>query len=222
MSLQAVNVVECTQFRRLLAYISPSLNQNNILHRGKLTDLIYARYETVYKEILGILQVRLFRRSRSIIITHGCIQNTPGRVSFTFDDWSDKNLGGFLAVTAHHATKNLQGQLELKTHLVAFRRMEGPHDGDNIGGTFFRVLKETQLLGKVGLLSTDNAASNGTAFKRIEHDLRSINITFDAEGNRIGFVIYYFLTSITLAAADNLVPSIDVFRIVLLSELLRS
>ncbi|KAI0729761.1 hypothetical protein BC629DRAFT_1261519, partial [Irpex lacteus] len=41
---------------------------------------------------------------------------------------------------------------------------------------------------KLGLVSTDNASSNGTAFKRIELDFASIDVAFDAEGNRIGFV----------------------------------
>ncbi len=84
--------------------------------------------------------------------------------------------------------KNAQQRLELKSHLLAFRRMEGEHNGDNIGGTFFRVVKEARLLGKLGLVSTDNASSNGTAFKRIELDFASIDVAFDAEGNRIGFV----------------------------------
>lgn len=67
--------------------------------------------------------------------------------------------------------------------------MEGEHSGDNIGGTFVRVMKEAGLLHKIGSVTADNASNNGTAFVRIAEDLRALNIAFDAEGNRIGFVI---------------------------------
>jgi hypothetical protein len=75
-------------------------------------------------------------------------QSALGRISFTSDCWSDPNLASFLAITAHFiARKN--GSLVLCNKLLAFRIIEGAHDGENLARIIFAILKEAHLLGKV-------------------------------------------------------------------------
>ncbi len=51
------------------------------------------------------------------------IQESPGRVSYTCDIWSDQELASYLALTAHHTKKDENGNLHNCNHLLAFRRI---------------------------------------------------------------------------------------------------
>ncbi len=65
------------------------------------------------------------------------------------DCWSDPNLTSFLALTAHFMSRDKNGKLVLWNHLLAFRVVEGKHNGKNLGRIIFEILKEAGLLGKV-------------------------------------------------------------------------
>ena len=54
----------------------------------------------------------------------------------------------FLAITAHYIVRR-DGHLVLQNKLLAFRIVEGQHDGENLARIVFTILKEAGLLGKV-------------------------------------------------------------------------
>lgn len=64
-----------------------------------------------------------------------------GKISFTADLWSDKNLRPYLCMTAHWMGRNKHsGSLDLKCALVAFHNMVGKHDGENIARVVVALL----------------------------------------------------------------------------------
>ena len=77
-------------------------------------------------------------------------QSSLGRISFTSDCWSDPNLVSFLALTAHFVVRE-NGRLVLQNKLLAFRIVEGSHNGENLARIIFAILKDAGLLGKVCL-----------------------------------------------------------------------
>jgi hypothetical protein len=52
-----------------------------------------------------------------------------------------------MAVTAHYIIERA-GRLELKTRLIAFKRLEGAHDGTNLGDAMLSIIKEWGILHK--------------------------------------------------------------------------
>lgn len=58
-----------------------------------------------------------------------------------------------MALTSHFLSRDKSGHLQLENCLLAFRVVDGKHDGSNIAKIIFDILKEAHLLGKVWLLS---------------------------------------------------------------------
>jgi hypothetical protein len=70
-------------------------------------------------------------------------------MSFTSDLWSDPNLTGYMAVTAHYMVIDENGNLIQRNRLVAFQHVKGSHTGKNLAQNFFRIFKELGVLRKV-------------------------------------------------------------------------
>lgn len=49
--------------------------------------------------------------------------------------------------------RDANGHLVLRNHLLAFRVVEGKHDGKNLGRIIFEILREASVLGKVSSIS---------------------------------------------------------------------
>jgi hypothetical protein len=76
-------------------------------------------------------------------------QGALRRISFTSDCWSDPNLFSYMAVTVHFSARNINGRLEIRNRLLAFRIIEGRHDGMHLGKILFEIIKEAGILGQV-------------------------------------------------------------------------
>ncbi|KAF9009136.1 hypothetical protein BDZ89DRAFT_935740, partial [Hymenopellis radicata] len=61
-----------------------NITDKELPHRTKLTDMIFAAFETEYAAMLER------------------IKNSVGRVSFTSDIWSAISLQSYMAITAHY------------------------------------------------------------------------------------------------------------------------
>ena len=79
------------------------------------------------------------------------LQNALSRISLTTDMWSNPNLAGFKAVTAHFIKRNADGNLVKASYLVAFQFVDGSHSGEHLAKVFFEVLIENGILHKVCL-----------------------------------------------------------------------
>ena len=78
------------------------------------------------------------------------LQKASGKISFTADLWSDHNLRPFLGMTAHWiAEEEGSSSLQLKSALVAFQRIWGPHDGPSLANVVFRLLDRAGITKKV-------------------------------------------------------------------------
>jgi hypothetical protein len=58
-------------------------------------------------------------------------------------------LRSFLAVTAHFCVRDENGHLVVVNRLLAFRVVEGKHDGKNIAKIVYSILKDAKLLHRV-------------------------------------------------------------------------
>jgi hypothetical protein len=76
-----------------------------------------------------------------------------GRVSFTSDLWSDKNLRSYLCLTAHWIARNKRtGKLELKSALIAFHNVTGRHDGVNLANIVIALLDRIGVTANVSCI----------------------------------------------------------------------
>lgn len=114
-----------------MVYGHNNATDQDLPHRTSLTNKIYAQYIKDYEELINEMKTSL------------------GRVSFTSDIWSDPNLTAFLGMTAHFCKRNKNGSLEVANQLLAFRLVEGSHDGENIGKIMFDIIKDANAHRKV-------------------------------------------------------------------------
>jgi hypothetical protein len=75
------------------------------------------------------------------------LQEAPGRISFTLDAWTSTTQIPFLGITAHWITADW----EMKSTIIDFVHLQGPHSGNNLADAFYKVLKDYGILTKVGL-----------------------------------------------------------------------
>lgn len=58
-------------------------------------------------------------------------------------------LTSYMAITAHFAAYDENGNLVIRSRLIAFRALSGSHTGVNMGSTFLGILKDYNILHKV-------------------------------------------------------------------------
>lgn len=66
----------------------------------------------------------------------------------TTDVWSDPDLTAFLAVTAHFIVRvgsRSDGQLILRSGLLAFRHISGSHTGENLARVLHKIIKDAGI-----------------------------------------------------------------------------
>jgi len=141
------------------------------------------------------------------------IKTALGRISFASDVWSDPNLTSFIAMMCHFCKRNRIGSLEVANRLLAFRLLEGRHDGDNTGNMMYDIVKDVNAHAKVRLFffhgptpinplpqmaqwTLDNASNNGTAMETIQRCCAADGIAFDADGNYIWYVFEIILLNL--------------------------
>jgi hypothetical protein len=55
--VQSVNIVECPELRDLLLYLNEDLEDSDIPHRTKLTELIFKSFDREFKCLVDHIQV---------------------------------------------------------------------------------------------------------------------------------------------------------------------
>ncbi|CDO72222.1 hypothetical protein BN946_scf184970.g74 [Trametes cinnabarina] len=164
---QSLHVVDSVEFREMILFDAEHLEDKDIPHRTKLRMLIRASFN-VHRADVRIE-----------------MQNALGRISFTADLWTDPIMRAFMAVTAHYIIRAEGQHLVLKAHLIAFKHIEGHHDGASLARAFFTILEEEGVTWKVGSITMDSATSNDTKMEGLEAHFASRKIAFDHNGNRV-------------------------------------
>ncbi|GBC23981.2 ribonuclease H-like protein [Rhizophagus irregularis DAOM 181602=DAOM 197198] len=132
------------------------------------------------------------------------LQNTSSKISFTIDAWTSSNNFSFLGITAHWVTENWK----LKSFLLDFIKLEGPHSGANIKDAFLKSLKNFNIESKILEVTTDNASNNVTFLKAVESDLSQRYIYYDSEDKHVRCLAHVINLAAqqvltTLKATDN-------------------
>ncbi|GES74848.1 zinc finger BED domain-containing protein RICESLEEPER 2-like [Rhizophagus clarus] len=124
------------------------------------------------------------------------LQNTSSKISFTIDAWTLSNNYSFLGITAHWVTESW----ELKSILLDFIKLEGPHSRANIKEAFLKSLKNFEIESKILGVTTDNASNNVTFLKAVEDDLSQKYIYFNSDDKHVRCLAHV----INLAAQQTL------------------
>ena len=80
-------------------------------------------------------------------------------IHLSFDIWTSPNRYSIISVFGHFISE--EGQR--RQQLLAFRRIYGSHDGENIATALYEVIQEYGIAQKVGYFMSDNAKNNDTA-----------------------------------------------------------
>ncbi|KIK18126.1 hypothetical protein PISMIDRAFT_110060, partial [Pisolithus microcarpus 441] len=77
------------------------------------------------------------------------LSRSEGAILVTADIWLDCNRRPYLGVTAHWIKKLTSGHLALETALIAFHRILGLHDGQNLAKVILQLLDHVSIMMKV-------------------------------------------------------------------------
>jgi hypothetical protein len=138
-------LVECPEFRALLAYI------NNDIETW-LPDT----HDTVKTWIMrqyGCQKERVKQR----------IQSAKSRIHISCDLWTSPNSLAILGVVAHYVTED--GQLE--HHVLALKDIDSEHDGSHLAVAILKVVDEWGFASKLGYFVMDNAGNNDTMMRSL-------------------------------------------------------
>jgi hypothetical protein len=138
-------LVECPEFRALLAYI------NNDIETW-LPDT----HDTVKTWIMrqyGCQKERVKQR----------IQSAKSRIHISCDLWTSPNSLAILGVVAHYVTED--GQLE--HHVLALKDIDSEHDGSHLAVAVLKVVDEWGFASKLGYFVMDNAGNNDTMMRSL-------------------------------------------------------
>jgi hypothetical protein len=157
----AFSQVESDWFRRFLAVLSPSLEKWIPKAGNTVRGWILAEFERRQEEVKKQLWA-----SRS-------------RIHLSFDLWTSPNHLSFVGVVGHY----MSSQYKVETVLLGFRRLRGPHSGENIAEAVLKVIHKYGLTGnRIGWFVLDNITSNDTCVAEI---LKALSINDIVERRRL-------------------------------------
>lgn len=90
--------------------------------------------------------------------------STTSKVSITCDLWTSGNSLSFFGITGHWVDDNY----EYQERLIAFKYIEGEHDGLNLCNEMIFVLERFGIVEKLMGITSDNASNNTTMIKEME------------------------------------------------------
>jgi hypothetical protein len=87
------------------------------------------------------------------------------KFSITCDVWTSKNQLSFFGFTIHYIDDDWQ----MKEELLAFKFLEGEHDGKNLSVAFIDVLEDFGIADRLLGVTADNASNNTTMMAHMEN-----------------------------------------------------
>ncbi|KAM6513532.1 hypothetical protein FALCPG4_18958 [Fusarium falciforme] len=157
-------LVECPEFRALLAYINDDIDT-------WLPDT----HETIRKWIM-----RQYEDQKEKVKQR--IQSAKSRIHISCDLWTSPNSLAILGVVGHYVTED--GQLE--HHILALKDIDSEHDGSHLAAAILEVVDEWGFASKLGYFVMDNAGNNDTMMKSLSLGLlRRYDIRYDPKVHRL-------------------------------------
>ena len=121
----------------------------SLLHEG-IASLIPGR-KTIRKWIIEEFATR--KRS----LRHE-LRKARSNIHLSFDLWTSPNCYAIMAICGHYIDRTGAR----KTTLLAMRRVEGEHSGENMAAVVLKVIREYRIGRRIGYFMLDNASSNDT------------------------------------------------------------
>ncbi|KAF5338299.1 hypothetical protein D9758_015766 [Tetrapyrgos nigripes] len=171
---QSIYVVENPQFRRLLLLLREELRDEDIPSRETIRQRILQKWN----QYIEYMQNRL--------------KAAVGKIALTEDMWSDPNLRGFMALTAHWiegkpATQGGHLILSFECALIGFLHVPGKHTGKHLARGLMFLCERLQIIPKLGGLTMDNASVNNTTAVEFANELNVIwpSVEWDSHNDRL-------------------------------------
>jgi hypothetical protein len=141
----AFSIVENRWFITLLSTMS-----------NLVAELMPASHTTVRKWM-----IESFYTNKSKIRTR--LHQARSNIHLSFDLWTSGNYYSFNAIIAHFVDTDYK----IKTALIGFRDLEGPHSGENIAESVKSVCEEYGIISQIGCFVLDNAENNDTCVQAL-------------------------------------------------------
>ncbi len=140
---QSFTTVDNEHFQDYANYLKRDIN---IVSRRTLMR----RLEEIYNQKKQELKERLNR--------------FKSKYSVTCDVWTSKNQLSFFGFTIHY----INDEWEMKQELLAFKFLEGEHEGESLSVTFIDVLEDFGIADRLLGVTADNASNNSTMMAHME------------------------------------------------------
>lgn len=98
------------------------------------------------------------------------LKDRLSKVHISFDMWTTPSMTyAFLGIMAHFVIRRKTELFDLRnqTALLALRRVEDKHSGEQMGKIIVEILREYEIVEALGVFVADNAESNNTAIKHV-------------------------------------------------------
>ena len=161
--------MELPAFRLLLSYLTAASSSYSAIpkHLPRSGDTIRAWMLSSYDDNKVLLKQQL--------------HSIPWSVHFSFDLWTSTNGLAILGIVGHWIS--IEGVIQ--HGLLAMKKIEVAHSGENQAALVMHMLTEYQLFDKVGYFTLDNASSNDSALRIIGHKLQALGVDFDHKQRRL-------------------------------------
>ena len=108
--------------------------------------------------------MKQYRHKKAVIAE--MLRHNKSHIHISFDMWTSDSTKSYLAIVGHFVDKDYN----IRTILLAFRRVIGSHSGDNMASTINNVITEYEIQNKIGYFVLDNAESNDTCVEALCRD----------------------------------------------------
>ncbi|OWT42447.1 hypothetical protein VFPPC_18547 [Pochonia chlamydosporia 170] len=138
-------LVECPEFRALLAYINADIDTWLPDTHQTVKTWIMRQYEDQKEKV----------KQR--------IQSAKSRIHISCDLWTSPNSLAILGVVAHYVTEDCK----LEHHTLALKDIDSEHDGSHLAAAIMEVVEDWGFASKLGYFVMDNASNNDTMMKSL-------------------------------------------------------
>lgn len=159
-------IIECDQ-----AFTAPQ--QNSFLELvNSLNPNAKTVSSTTLKRDLKKKYSEKFEKVKSMVM------DIPGKISFTTDGWTSRNIFPFVNIRAHWIDVNWEPQ----SVLLEFSEIHGDHSGANLCNIFMKCIERYGIsVSKVLAITLDNATNNDTFITSFRNELikQGVDISTD-------------------------------------------
>lgn len=151
----------------------------------EMIQILNPAAETISSSTVKRDVIKKFQEKVKVMIAY--LKKIPGKISFTIDAWTSKNVLPFVAIRAHW----INSEWVYETVLLDFVYIEGSHDGKKFSDLFLQCLERFEIpLSKVLALTMDNASPNDTFMEFLRKHGIEIGVDLSAIANRVRCMLH--------------------------------